>query len=268
MNVSWYVVLDGWNPGVYGDKRQAFNSAKGYYDGEDSKVYKYPTMEVALAKYNEYLCDRLKLPQKSNRNLKMTSIPYELMPRYRGQISVIPESLNNYQVTVHINYTYNYIAFILYNNNEVSFIVANLGEGSSVIKQYLYAINVFSRHKPKSTLLVSEQSVAMAFEHGWIYQWLKYNVLVKDFEIWSNTYKQVITNKVIVKYHQKALMSNQIIEVVQWEIFRRYYKTLEKLNPKAYAKEYEDYYIRALVPPNANLKVQHLSNFSTLTTPQ
>lgn len=266
--MSWYVVLDGWNPGVYGDKRQAYKSIKGYYDGEDSKVYTYPTMEIALSKYNEFICNRMKLPPKAGRSLHMNSIRYELMPRYRGQISVIPESTNNYQFTVHINYTYRYIVFIMYNHCEVYFIVSNLPKDTNTIKQYLYGINVFSRYRPNSTLLISEQSIAMAFEHGWVYQWLTKGILVKDFNIWANTYNAVRNNRVYVKHHPKYLLTDQIIEVVQWEVFRQFYSVLEKRNPSAYERDYMDYYIDCNIPPTANLKVEHLSNLSTLTANQ
>ena len=251
---------------MYGDKRQAYNSIKGYYDGEDSKVYTYPTMEVALSKYNEFLCNRLKLPRKDSRMLKMNSIRYELMPRYKGQISVIPESINNYQFTVHINRTYDYIAFILYNHCEVLYIVSNMIQGTNPITQYLYGINTFSKYKPKSTILINEQSIALAFEQGWIYQWLKHDVKVKDLKQWTSAYESVIKNKVLVKYHPKNLLTNQIIEVVQWEVFRHYHNILEKRNPDAYSKAYDEYYIKCNIPPSSGIQVVHLSNLSTLTS--
>lgn len=250
----WYVVLDGEYPGVYGNYKNAMRSKY-----ENAPVYKYHSREKALEKYNEFLCNRLNIPPVNPANFNRKTLPYDLMPRYMGEISVIPEVFNSYQLTVHVNYKYRYIVFILYDIKEVFYAVRSLPLENNIIKQYLYGITFFSKFKSNINMLISERSIAMAFEQGWITQWKQKGILVKDFNLWAETYVTLRRNKNLVGFHKSHSINEQVIEVVQFEICKSHYQQLKQINPTAYEMDHYKYFIQDKIPPSKYMTFTELS---------
>ena len=90
------------------------------------------------------------------------------------------------------------------------------------------------------------------------------SIYVKDYELWRHTYDCIKRNRVIIKYHPRYLVADQVIEGVQWEIFRHHYKILRERNKDAYDTQYKDYYYEGNIPPVESFTIKELPHLSTL----
>lgn len=254
-SLKWYVVISGHRTGVFSDEEEMRKCIANY---PNPKVYSYKSRELAYKMYNDYLSNRVYQPRDLS-TMNFTQIPYVNMPKYRGSVSCIPILTSSYQLIIHEHYQFNYTVYILHNYTQVYYFVQDGALDATCIKKFLNGVIHLARYVRNSVIHTSLYSIACAFEHGWVYQWVTNRVPVKDLDRWVLAYQHLKQHNVRIIYHPKFVNSDFIISVVEHAIFIKYFKKLQERNPYEYEK-YDDLYFNKLhIPTSKTLTLEEIT---------
>lgn len=255
----WYVVYRGYECGVCGNTHTLHRRIDGY---PNAMFHSYTTREQAERAWNKHNSKKVRLGTKHYQNLNMTSVPYDSMPRYKGSITPIPNILNSYQLIHHVNKDFNYVVYILYNHTEVKWFVRNIPQLEPMWVT-LNGIAILGDILKNTNLTIPDYAISCAFEHSWINQWMREGTDLVYRDRWAYLYKLIYTNHINIIYHPELVHKDLVIALVEFEIFRKYFRVLEAHNKDAYYDLVDEYCTQVKVPLNKTLEIIQLDKKSS-----
>lgn len=260
-----FLLKDGLESFILNDKVKSDRILLAEYSGHEAYKQFKPQKDYneAARRLNKAIIgNRMKSEGREKTPLNMNVKIYEHMPKrvspikysnYTPQltISTIPEIRNVISIGFYYNPKFEYYVFYatkptVDGNNEPKTDIwysVKFTKEVSTIKACLYCINLFAKRFPGHTLLTPYPPVAFAFERGWVSEWARHNVEVDKKELWLFVYHNLSRRRQNCKvvYNPPSIHKDFYKTYLDSEVYRHYYRELEKHNPQAYLELKDEY---------------------------